>query len=196
MHVWYITVYLPTWKALKSTIHVGRYTIHRSYGYMKLPAKKNMLSLGRVDAAAGDGRFHMDAWLLMSSCLKQHRGQLRQFFPQIAWLVHSNPYNGLCKSPYDWVDYTLNNLFLSPNRITIRGSYFKYTGEGSQIFWIRFGGGLSGVVRGVLWCSVGGVYSWVYADFWDSFWEATGFLNAMMQSVYFVLAASCCFFFK
>ena len=27
-----------------------------------------------------------------------------------------------------------------------RGSYFKYRGEDSQIFWIRFGGGLPGRV--------------------------------------------------
>ena len=29
----------------------------------------------------------------------------------------------------------------SPNSFSYRGSYFKYRGEGSQIFWIRFGGG-------------------------------------------------------
>ena len=28
----------------------------------------------------------------------------------------------------------------SPNSFSFRGSYFKYRGEGSQIFWIRFGG--------------------------------------------------------
>ena len=33
----------------------------------------------------------------------------------------------------------------SPNALAIRGSYFKYRGEGSQIYWIRFGG-LSGRV--------------------------------------------------
>ena len=44
----------------------------------------------------------------------------------------------------------------SPNASAIRGSYFKYRGEGSQIYWIRFGGAVGqGVVRGVVWRLVG-----------------------------------------
>ena len=40
------------------------------------------------------------------------------------------------------VSYTLLDiLFISPNSFSYRGSYFKYRGEGSQNFWIRFGGG-------------------------------------------------------
>ena len=59
----------------------------------------------------------------------------------------------------------------SPNALAIRGSYFKYRGEGSQIYWIRFGGAVGqGVVRGVVWRLVGDVYGWVYKDFLDSFW--------------------------
>ena len=40
----------------------------------------------------------------------------------------------------------------SPNSFCYRGSYFKYRGEGSHIFWICFGvGGVGeGVVRGVV----------------------------------------------
>ena len=32
---------------------------------------------------------------------------------------------------------------VSPNSFSYRGSYFKLGGEGSQILWIRCGGGLS-----------------------------------------------------
>ena len=38
------------------------------------------------------------------------------------------------------------HVFFFPNSLSDRGSYFKYRGEGSRIFWIRFGGGLSGRV--------------------------------------------------
>ena len=46
---------------------------------------------------------------------------------------------------------SLINFYHFPNRFSFRGSYFKYTGEGSQISWIRFGGAVEqGVVRVVL----------------------------------------------
>ena len=32
-------------------------------------------------------------------------------------------------------------VWFSPNSFSYRGSYFKCRGEGSQVFWIRFGGG-------------------------------------------------------
>ncbi len=37
--------------------------------------------------------------------------------------------------------YAFSHFLFSPNSFSYRGSYFKYRGEGSQIFWIRFGGG-------------------------------------------------------
>ena len=40
----------------------------------------------------------------------------------------------------------LHSICQSPNSFSHSGSYFKYRGEGSQIFRIRFGGGLSGRV--------------------------------------------------
>ena len=35
------------------------------------------------------------------------------------------------------------HFYFSPNSFSYRGSYFKLGGEGSQILWIRCGGGLS-----------------------------------------------------
>ena len=39
--------------------------------------------------------------------------------------------------------YFYLNFHFSPNSFSYRGSYFKLGGEGSQILWIRAGGGLS-----------------------------------------------------
>ena len=62
---------------------------------------------------------------------------------------------------------------ISPNSFSYSGSYFKYRGEGSQIFYLdSFWRGAvgQGVIPDVVWCSIGGAYGWVYADFLDSFW--------------------------
>ena len=48
-------------------------------------------------------------------------------------------------------------VVFSPNSFSYRGSCFKYRGEGSQMFWMRLGGGLSGRVSSEV-SSVGGVY--------------------------------------
>ena len=45
--------------------------------------------------------------------------------------------------------YFYLNVHFSPNSFSYRGSYFKLGGEGSQILWIRAGGG--GCHKGSRW---------------------------------------------
>ena len=55
------------------------------------------------------------------------------------------------------VDDAFNNLnkHFSPNSCSSKGSYFKYRGKGSQIFWIRFGRAVwQGVVLGPRCCLI------------------------------------------
>ena len=76
--------------------------------------------------------------------------------------------------------------------------YSKCRGEGSQIFWILFGGAVGqGVVRGtgrIVRCSIGGAYEWVYADFLDLFMGGNTFLQRNDATLLFRVC--CCFCFN
>ena len=83
-------------------------------------------------------------------------------------------------------------VWFSPNSFSYRGSYSKCRGEGSQIFWIRLGGAVGqGVVRGIIRCSIGGAYEWVYGDFLDLFMGGNTFLQRNDATLLFRVC--CCF---
>ena len=86
-------------------------------------------------------------------------------------LAHSFPSSHAPASVFFWVSITISrSLCISPNSFSCKGSYLKYRDEGSQIFWIWFGGGCRAGCRlrdrlmFSWWC----VYGRVYADFWHS----------------------------
>ena len=66
-----------------------------------------------------------------------------------------------------------------------------------RFFGFVLGGGAvgQGVVRGVVRCSVGGVYGMCMGEctqlYWIRFWEATGFFNVMMQECILCLLLLC-----
>ena len=82
----------------------------------------------------------------ISLSLQHHSQQLRKSLPR---KKHAHCWKAVCSLNKPWKSIE--------DHCSIWGSYFKYGGEGLQIFWVRFGG-LSGRVRGVVWCLVGGMH--------------------------------------
>ncbi len=85
------------------------------------------------------------------------------------------------------------NLFFPQAQIALAiGVLASSIGVRVRRFFVFVLGGAvgQGVVRGVVWCSVGGVCGWVCADFLDSFCGAPGFFNVMIQKRKNVFAAA------